>query len=358
MSGGQVLEHLVPTVYLFHGDDELAIQRAVGELKAKSSQGGMGAMNLTELDGRAASLDELRNSALAMPFLADRRVVIVHNLLSRFTTRRKTEDEVDNGSIKLKSGGKKEREILLDLFDSVPTTTALVLVENQLLDDTQIGRKAKKDHWLVHWVKTHPDDTFYRVYQLPRGPAMASWIQSRAKEMGGSIARDAANELSNLVGSDTRTAENELQKLLLYANFKREVQYDDVALLVADIAEADIFAMVDAIGVRDGKTASKLLNRLLDEREPPLIFGMVIRQFRLLLMANDVIERGGNEAQIAREAKIHPFVAKKLNEQARRFRTPDLEAIYLRLLVIDREVKSSQIDLPVALNMLVAATAQ
>jgi DNA polymerase-3 subunit delta len=326
-------------------------------MQAQAAEGGMGDMNTTILDGRNASLDELRNAVLVMPFLADRRMVIVYHPLARLD--RPSRAAADNGEPDTSQAGrKKERQDFLALLDLIPPTTALVLAEQHLLEDTEVVRKVRRDHWLVSWAKANPQRAYYRVFELPRGEALASWIQSRARDLGGQINLEAALELGRLVGNDTRSAENELLKLLAYANYSREVEYPDVVLLVADGAETNIFDMVDALGERKSQTAAQLLNRLLEDDDPGRVFGMVVRQFRLLIMAREVIEAGGSEAEIARQVRVHPFVARKLNTQARRFAAPDLESIYRRLLEIDRGVKTSQLEMPVALNMLVAATGQ
>lgn len=355
-----------PVIYLLHGDDEFAIKQSIADLQAKNEteSGPMAGMNTTILDGRAAALDELRYACLVLPFLAGRRLVIYHHPLARFRRSGRsgeTGDGTDNGVDAPQGAGssKKDRDALLSLLDSVPPTTALVLAEYQLLEDSALqppySKKQVKDHWLVRWAKANPARAFYKAHELPRGPALVRWIQNRTRDLGGKITPDAAEELGNLVGGDTRTAENEIHKLLAYVNYARPVAYEDVALLTADIAETSIFDVVDAIGQRQAKQASRLLNRLLAEDDPQRIFGMVVRQFRLLLMARAVLEEGGGEAEIARLVKVHPFVARKLNEQARRFTTPDLEMLYHRLLEIDRGVKLSQVEMPVALNTLVAS---
>ena len=351
-----------PVIYFFQGDDEFAIQHALTELRVKNEaeSGSLAGMNTTVLDGRTASLDDLRNATLVLPFISDRRLVLLHNPLARLSRPSRPEPEEDEPS-KGGGGSSKDRQAFLELLEIVPQTTALVLAEYNLLNDENLtppnSRKKIKDHWLVHWVKTNPERAYYRVFVMPRGPAMVRWIQSRAREQGGQIAPEAAEELSQLVGSDTRLAENELQKLLAYTNYKREIGYEDVALLTADTAQTSIFEMVDAMGARNGREAIRLLNRILEEDEHPRVFGMVVRQFRLLLLTRVVLEQGGGEADIARQVHVPFFVARKLNEQARRFTTPDLEVIYHRLLDIDRQVKTSQIEVPVALNTLVAATA-
>jgi DNA polymerase III delta subunit len=54
----------------------------------------------------------------------------------------------------------------------------------------------------------------------------------------------------------------------------------------------------------------------------------------------------------------HPFVIKKLNEQARNYRDiSQLETIYRRLLEIETEIKTGQTSDVLALDLLVASVA-
>ena len=66
-----------PVVYIFHGDDEFSISRNLTALKTKMGDPSIAELNTTHLDGRTANLDELVTSSAAMPFLSDRRLVIV-----------------------------------------------------------------------------------------------------------------------------------------------------------------------------------------------------------------------------------------------------------------------------------------
>jgi len=61
---------------------------------------------------------------------------------------------------------------------------------------------------------------------------------------------------------------------------------------------------------------------------------MARRQFRLVLRARSLLERGVPRPELARELKVPPFVARKLEEQARALGEEDLEralALTLRL---------------------------
>jgi DNA polymerase-3 subunit delta len=178
-----------------------------------------------------------------------------------------------------------------------------------------------------------------------------------AKKAGGQISPEAASLLSTLVDGDPRLAYQEIQKLLAYVNYSRTVEADDVQMLTADVGQGDIFVLVDALGNRDGRKALGMLHRLLEYQDYYSIFGMVVRQFRQLILAREILDEGGGKDELVRGLKLFstPWLADRLIAQARRFMAHDLASIYRRLLEVDEAVKSSQMTGDLALETLVAS---
>jgi DNA polymerase-3 subunit delta len=323
-----------PVVYLLHGEDEFAIAQFIAEIKAKLGDPSVIEMNVTHLDGRSLSFDELVTATSAMPFLARRRLAILTHPLAY--TRNPA-----------------ARQRFLEYLEKIPSTTALVLVEHHALTDDRDRRRGKL-HWLEEWAQQAGERVYLRLFNLPAGPAMARWIQERAKQVGGQISYQAAGVLASLVGQDTRLADQEIQKLLTYVSCQRPVEPDDVEHLTALSMQGDIFALVDALGNRNGRAAMTMLHRLLETEDPLGIFGMVVRQFRLLLLAREILDRGGGETDIARQLHIHPFVAQKITAQARPLMLPMLEVIYRNLLGVDLAIKTGKMDVSLSLDIFVA----
>ena len=119
------------------------------------------------------------------------------------------------------------------------------------------------------------------------------------------------------------------------------------------MGEGDIFALVDALGNRDARQAIGTLQRILEKQDTLPVFGMVVRQFRLLLLAREVLDTGGNEGDVTRELKIHPFVAGKVTAQSRHFKLGELERVYHHLLDIDEAMKTGKMAGDLALDTLV-----
>jgi DNA polymerase-3 subunit delta len=124
--------------------------------------------------------------------------------------------------------------------------------------------------------------------------------------------------------------------------------------VAVEISETDIFALVDALGNRDGQTAAAKFHQLLENQDGQSIFPMIVRQFRLLLLCKELLESGVSETEAARILQLHPFVARKIYSQARQFNLPVLEEVYHSLLAIDAATKLGEVDPDVNLELWMA----
>jgi len=331
------LSEVPHVVYVLHGEDEFSMAQEIGKLEAKVGDAATASLNTTRLDGRTLSFAELENAARAMPFLAERRVVVLYYPLAKME----------------KDPALQER--FKALLDQVPESTALLLVEyTNLFDGKKKSGSKGKLHWLLEWAGKAGERAFVRSYTTPKGSQLQQWIQSQAKQAGGEFTPSAAAMLAGLVGEDTRLAHQEIHKLVAYANYSRAVEPEDVDAVTALSGQVTIFMLVDALGMGDGRKAMSALHQLLDEKDVQSIFGMIVRQFRLILLAREVLEQDGSDGGAAKALKLHPFVAEKITAQARRFSLETLEAIYRRLLEIDEAIKTGQVEFEVALDAFVA----
>jgi DNA polymerase-3 subunit delta len=316
-----------PVVYLLYGEDEFGIASFLSELSARLGDAATASMNTTRLDGNTVSLEELRGATFALPFLASRRLVVSSNTLARLNSE-------------------ELREKFIHLLEQLPASTALALVEQHKLAD---------DHWMFAWARQAGSRAFVRRFSLYKEGDMAQWIQGQAKQSGGQISYAAARALARMVGTDTRLAYHEVQKLLAYVGYERPVEVEDVETLTVGVFNERIFALVDAMAAQDGKNASRLLRQFLEEEEPGYIMIMIVRQFRLLLLAREILDQGGIANEVKSRLKLRTdFEAGKITEQARRFSLQALEGVHRSLLDIDEAIKTGKIEDEVALDGMVA----
>jgi DNA polymerase III subunit delta len=317
----------MPNIFILFGNDEFAITRKLKDFESGFSDPTTAGMNTAHFEARSMSDEEFNNALNAMPFLASKRLVTLANPSSKYNnpaTRKKFEEYISKA----------------------PDTVKLVI--HEIID----AKEAQK-HWLIKWAEKNSELVKTQAFMLPKQRDMAGWIVNEAKNQNGKIEPTAAAKLGEMVGVDTRQAGMEISKLLAYVNWARPVQTSDVEAVCIVTSQQSVFDFVDALSQGNGKTAQKLLHRLLENEDPFSLWGMVVRQFRLLIQAREILDGRGNKDDVARALGVHPFVAEKTTGQANRFTMESLESIYRHLLTIDERVKTSQITLDLALDTLV-----
>jgi DNA polymerase-3 subunit delta len=329
-------------VVLLHGDEEIAIQHVVQMLLASVQSNGMADLNLSRLDGRSVSKNELHNHLYLLPFGAERRLVILAYALTQTKTR-------------------EEKDEIGKLLASLPSTTRLVMI----LPDSEIsvhGEKIwpvlSKHKWLSDWLAKNEEKTYTQHFRLPLPREMTGWILQEVQRLGGKIESRAAADLAIALGNDTRLVSMEIEKLLTYTNRERAITSEDVRELCSPVDREDIFAMVDAIASGNAKIAMRLLDISLQKQPEPIIFAMIVGHFRQLIIAAELVSEGKSTSEIIREMKKPEFVVSKLVSQVRWFSLPELEDIYQRLVLLDMQIKNSRMPPDLALELFVAEMAR
>ena len=334
-----------PIVYILRGDDREAIESHIQTFTENLGSPDMAELNTTRLEGQNTTVNDLKNAALTLPFLTERRMVIVEDALKPYGGQ----------------GKHKERAEFLALLDTLPQTTALVLI---LPDSQKFKSGAYKwenyhdKHWFIQWAAKAGKRVYVEDCALPTAREMQTWILRKALANGGSLTPQAAATLVEFVGNNTQRAAQEINKLLTFVNFARPVEDDDVRYLTVQDKTSDIFELVDAIGNRDGKKALGMLHLLLADMSFSQVYGMIIRQFRLILQAREILDTGGDAGNVAKLLHQHPFVARKVTAQASQFDLQTLESIYHQLLRIDVDSKTGGMDGDIAMDVFIARLAQ
>jgi DNA polymerase-3 subunit delta len=330
--------------YIFHGDDEFGKSKQVAQLRGELADGDatMADLNTTTLDGDKLTMAELHHVCDTIPFMAERRVVIVHGLLDRLRPKGQAKGQKDGQSKK----PARDRAFLDELaayLPKLPDTTRLFFIENEELRDSHPILK------LAH----REEGGYVRLFNRPKDHALPGWIRRHTEAQGGEIDQEAAMLLATLVGNDLRQLDLEIEKLRLYAG-ERPATAEDVRALVARAREESIFDVVDCVGQREAGRALRLLHTLVTDGAVPLyVLSMLGRQFRILIQVKELGEQGLSEGAITKKLKLHPFVVKKSLRQARNFSMAQLEAAHQRLVETDWQIKTGQAEEELALDVLV-----
>ncbi len=333
----------LPNLVILHGEDEFAIAERVNGLKAGMGDPSMASLSIAELDGRTVSLPDLRSVCDSIPFLAAQRLVIVRGLLTRLTGK----SESDDGDDAPAGSAQDFVDGLVEYFAALPETTSLVLVEPKAVNEkSRILKAASKV----------PSAEVQRV-DVPKGGELIKWVVRRAKASGGEFTPAAAEALAAAIGDEPRMLASEIEKLLTYVNWQRPVEPADVERLTPAAGEAVIWDLVDALGARNAQLAVNKYHTLLamPSQDQFAIFGMIVRQFRMLLQTKEILDNGGNVTEVMRTLDLKSsFPAEKYVKQCRNFTLPQLETVYRRLLDLDLTLKTGGGDDTTAIDMFIA----
>lgn len=317
-------------IYLFYGTDDLARDEYLAALLSRA-QDPMGDLNTARLEADKLTFGELRHACDSVPFLSDRRIVVVRGLLEKITKR----------------GPKEMAEQLIGYVHQMPEYARLFLLEGEIDQRTTLWKNFQK------FGAEKPPVLYLKEFGLPHERALPEWIQQRAQKYGGRIDRPAAAELGNCVGIHLRLIDQELQKLVTYAN-GRPVTREDVKLLVPYIQEANIWDIVDAIGQKDTKRALTNAQQILHDDPGKAIYlhTMITRQVRLLTQVAELLTLGKDGGEIQKTLGMTSYVYNKISQQARNFTIQRLEKAYEQLLESDVAMKTGA-NQTLTLNLLI-----
>lgn len=339
--------------YLLHGEDEFTNRE---QLKQLRQQGDFG-YNQDTYSGADTELKTIIITSDTMPFLSEQRLVVVEGLpkkkrgeSSSSVDAASGEDTANAGKTKKgKKGGKNSaitragfEKALAEHIAVMPETTVLVVLVDEKLEDSNALVKAAGKHGKVI------------QNMLPKGAALTSWLTKRARGMDVKITPEAVSLLANFIGNHLRLQANELDKLATYVGKGATITADDVRLLSAQVQEARIFDLTDALAQRQHKQALNILHDLLSDGEPPIrLISTITSQVRSLLLVKELAQKGMRSAQIASTLGLAPFVVDKAIRQVGNFSMVQLEHTYRQLLATDAALKRSRLTPEMALDLLV-----
>jgi DNA polymerase III subunit delta len=334
-------------LYIFWGEDDFSIEEALQEIKNTLGDASMLSTNTTVMEGQKLNLNEFKAVGEAMPFLSEKRLVIVRGLLERFENREKPA----NGKKNTMSPKPDESQALAEAIQRFPGSTVLMLI-----DSLDVRKNSLKNNRLYQSLVNKAE---VRTFPLVRGTQLSQWIQSRVNQRGASISQQATNLLMEIIGGNLHTMNNEIGKLVAYTG-GRMIEEKDIRQVVSAAQEADIFAMVDAIMDRQAGTAEKILEKLLQNGiVPPQILVLLARQVQMLVQMKDLRSQKKPISEIQGRLGIaSEFVWNKIYRRADKYTMDRLKEIYQSLLETDISIKTGRLDGDLALNLLAARLCQ
>lgn len=311
-----------------YGDDSFRVQEKVGQLvRAFREKFDPTGLNIAEFPSQKKRIEigDVLGAVHALPFLGQKRMVVVRDLIESLK-----KDEID---------------AWVEGFKKTPDSTIVVFWES--IEPKGLEKKPLFKE-LAGFAQVHH-------YPFPplQGAELNRWVQGRVKERGGVIDAGALRALVDRVGSDLWQMDNEIGKLVAYAN-GQSITTGMVDELVRASFEGKIFQLIDAVSQRRPADAIGLLQ---EERwsgaNDHYLLTMLGRQVRILLGARALLDEKprATSQELAQILGIHSFVAQKALAQARGFSLEHLKATHDLLFEFDVHMKTGGIDADMAVDL-------
>ena len=310
----------IPSVLLFEGEEEHMKQAALGALQKKLLPEGLEDLNRTLLD--APETDQIIAAAETLPFMADRRLVIVRDHPA-LTGRAEADDR------------------LAEYLPSVPASAVLLFYCTQKPD----GRKklytaVKKLNGIV-------------VFSPLRDRELTSFVTSAFRDLGKECDERTADLLVFTCGSDTGLLLTEIAKVASHAGDAPSIRPDSIRAVATPSAECTVFQMVDAVVSGQGSRAFLLMrNQLLAGADRMYMLSMLLRQFRLLQHIKIMQYEKKSPADIYAALGMGSWVAQQYVRQAASYTGRQVKNAVALCLDTDLNIKSGKLREEGALEAL------
>ncbi|MCD4706022.1 DNA polymerase III subunit delta [bacterium] len=308
-------------IIFLYGEDTFRSKQKLKEFKNKFIKDiDSSRINIANIDGEKMDLENFKQAILSGGFLVKKRMIVIENLLEK-NKGKKILTEILN-LLKRKDSPVLSSDNIIIFWEKIGTIRA-DKYKGKILTGP-LFNFLKKEKYSFEF-------PFLNNYQL------SAWIKKQTENRERNIDQKAINSLINLVGNNLWQINNELDKLSAYT--EKNIFEKDVKEITSNQSNETIFGLIDAIVSKHKKLSFQLLSKhFTTNAEPSYLLIMLIRQFKMIIRAKDLLEKNPN-ANLAIELKAHPFVAQKVKIQSAKYSLLELKNIYSQLLAIDIKLK-------------------
>jgi len=324
----EIFEHIkkdsVSGIYLFYGEEEYVKEQALAQIVKSFFPDGMLEFNLNVIDAGVKDVNDIINACDTLPFLVSKKLVLVKGF--PMAAAKKQNLQVEK---------------LINYLAHIPPTTCLIFFNRGQIDmRVSIFSAIKKHGKIVE-------------FSLLKSEDIQKWLMSALRKHSKRMDNSSIQYMIHLVGNRIGDLNNELLKLISFAQDKSSITSEDMDEMIMPQHEYSVFQLLDLIGHKDAGGAIALLNKLIVQGESPIsLLVMTAKQLRMVLQCCCLREEGLSDLQISKKIPGHPFAVKKCIEQSRFFTSKKAKEGIRICLETDYGIKSGKIREKAALEML------
>ena len=316
----QIKDHDIGRLYLFFGEERYLVKLNLERMRRALMEPDDEMMNL-DMQTSPTDLDQIRTSIETLPFMAEKRLVILQDTKVFSSKPPAALEGMDR------------------VVADIPEETTVIFVE------TDVDKRSRMYKAVQKYGQAEEFD------RLEEG-ALSSWIRQEFKHRGIRIGSGEIAWFLSLTGVDMAHIEGEIHKLASYVGERKEVTREDMNAIITPSIETTIFKLVDALADGHPADAYRIYKDLLQQGEAVYrILYMIMRQFRLLYRTSVSEQR--DPYSLSKELGVPSFAAQNYQRQAARFGQERLKQILYKLLETDEAYKTGALSEQEAADLII-----
>lgn len=319
-------------VKLLYGNDEYSINSELKKIRKSVLNKDFAELNrkvLTEKLPKAIDVKEVLELVETPPMMFGNLLVEIHS--TSLFVRGKTESDA-------------YMERLLKNLKDLNENIFVIFVCVFPADSDKKADSAKKIFKIIKEVGEIKEFTGFKFYEVQK---VVDWILKKAKEKKLILSNQNAELLQNLVGSDLRTLDSELEKIKTYILPSNEIKKEDIVKISQD--NEDAFKILDLWIKGEKYLLFEELDKLLIKDEPNRVIATFQTTIKRWLRIKLESEFSGAE-EIGRILGKHPFFIKNELEKLRNTDKNKLLNLRKALNKAEYQIKSGELKAQIALE--------
>ena len=302
---------------LYYGNDSYLIKKNLNELFRTNE---IKEVDIESYDYEENGIEVAVTSAMTLPFLADKKAVILRNCIFLTDKKNASPDEINS----------------LQRYCSFinPTSIFVLLAPYEKLDfRKKIVKYLTKNIDSKSFVQDKKSDSIY------------DYVKDEVEKNNLSINPLALTQFVNRIGNDSQMLENELNKLITYSLDKEIITSDMVYAVVTKDIDDNIFELINAFLDNDiEKTMSIYFDLVSIKIDPIWILSVMVNKFQEILYTKELIKMEYKTEDISKYFRASRGRTYYIMQNARNMDDSKLINLLEAAEELDYKIKSGQMD--------------
>ncbi|MCF8000330.1 MAG: DNA polymerase III subunit delta [Halanaerobiales bacterium] len=304
----------IDNIYLVFSSEEYLLDKFENKFKEKFVDKEIEDFNLTYIKEEDNVFKNIVNKGSTLPVMSQKRFIIV------------------------KAGNIFKKSIPnFDAFEKflkdIPDSTVILILVNDDLSNNKRKDIIKEQGEVIN-------------YSPPRFQDINKWIKLQFRDRGKKINYRGIRLLEKMFNNNLQQLDSEIDKICTYIDEKNKVEVSDIKAVMSKdrrLKENTIFEFLDAISKKEKNKSLYYFHQLLENGEvPQIIFAMITRRVRLMLITKDLKQQGIKHKKIANKLGVHPYPIKKIYGYVDNYSAEELEKMLDKFLEADVKLKTGE----------------